>query len=355
MKIGIFHTAFIGDVVLTGLLVECLHRAGHEVVFFAKSPATQVFEHDLRIQKVVAVKKMGGVKKMLSVLRIAKQIRTEKCDVLLVPHRSLTSTLCAALSGVKTRVCFATASGAFLYTERAPFVKSAHECVRYLNLAERIVSPSILKEMVQLGRPVLTYKMQTHNDFAKKWGQLPFFAKPFFIVSPGSVWATKKYPAEQWAEVAAQLLSSHPQFYCVISGSKGDLADTQTLFAHLKKILPPEQLQRVFDSTGLFNLTEFALLIGKAQIMLSNDSSPVHFAAGFNVPTVSVFGPTVPAFGFGPTSEKKSAVVYLDENGSPLPCQPCSIHGTQICPLGHHNCMKLLKPSTVAAEVKALL
>lgn len=355
MRVGIFHTAFIGDVVLTGLLIECLHRAGHEVVLFTKYPATQIFDPDKRVQKVIAVKKMRGIKKMLSILHIAKQIRAENCDVLLVPHRSLTSALCAALSGVPKTISFATSSGALLYSKRVPFVKNAHECIRYLNLAQTLVPENVFKEMQLLARPVLHYTEQTQNEFAKKWSHLPFFTKPFFVVSPGSVWATKKYPAEQWAEVAAQLLAKYPSFHCVISGSKSDRADTQTLLAHLKKVVPKKDLNRIFDSTELFNLSEFALLIAKAQLLLSNDSSPVHFAAGFNVPTVSVFGPTVPAFGFGPTSEKNAAVVYLDAEGKPLRCQPCSIHGTQICPLVHHNCMKLLEPKVLVDKAVTFL
>jgi len=49
---------------------------------------------------------------------------------------------------------------------------------------------------------------------------------------------------------------------------------------------------------------------------------------------VAIFGPTVPAFGFGPRGPRDIAV-GLDE----LPCRPCSAHGPPACPLGHHRCM----------------
>ena len=57
---------------------------------------------------------------------------------------------------------------------------------------------------------------------------------------------------------------------------------------------------------------------------------------------MTVFGPTVPEFGFGPLAPS-SAVVGHDT----LDCRPCDRHGPQRCPLGHWRCMR----EVTAAEV----
>ena len=58
---------------------------------------------------------------------------------------------------------------------------------------------------------------------------------------------------------------------------------------------------------------------------------------------VALFGPTVPAFGFGPLAPRSES---LGVDG--LACRPCHPHGPRECPLGHHACMRTLEPSRVA-------
>ena len=62
-----------------------------------------------------------------------------------------------------------------------------------------------------------------------------------------------------------------------------------------------------------------------------------------NTPTVAIFGPTVPALGFGPLAERR-AVVQQDT----LACRPCHAHGPMQCPLGHWKCMGEIGADTVA-------
>jgi heptosyltransferase-2 len=76
----------------------------------------------------------------------------------------------------------------------------------------------------------------------------------------------------------------------------------------------------------------------------------MHLASAMETPTVAIFGPTVPAFGFGPLATRASVVGHES-----LPCRPCDRHGPQRCPLGHFRCMRELAPALVAERVRALL
>jgi hypothetical protein len=93
-----------------------------------------------------------------------------------------------------------------------------------------------------------------------------------------------------------------------------------------------------------------AALIARAAALVTNDSAPLHLATAVGTPVVALFGPTVPAFGFGPRGLDD---VVLEHDG--LACRPCSAHGPRRCPLGHHRCMRELPPGAVAAALAAVL
>lgn len=363
MKIGIFHTAFIGDIVLCGLLIEALHKAGHEIVFFTKPHTTAIYKQDVRVKKTIAIEKKSGLKKWIAIKAIAKQIENEKCHVLLVPHKSATSALCAKLSKTPVTIGFKNSSLSLLYKITVPFSKEKHECVRYLAFATaNLVHHSILSECERVGRPILRYSEKSFALFQDKFKNLSLCQQDFFVIAPGSVWATKKYPAASWAQVAVQYLTRHPHFYCALCGSASDQQDILDLKLEFERQIKGLSLKeashlrlRLVDTSTLFDLSEFAMFISKAKFVLSNDSSPTHFASAFDIPTVTIFGPTVPAFGFAPTSTRHASVVFLDSQNKPISCQPCSIHGQNKCPLGHHRCMKDLDPNVVFEQIESLL
>jgi heptosyltransferase-2 len=107
---------------------------------------------------------------------------------------------------------------------------------------------------------------------------------------------------------------------------------------------------RVLDATGRLSLLASAELIGRCAVLVGNDSAPTHLASGIGTPTITLFGPTVEAFGFGPLAPRSEALGVQS-----LPCRPCHPHGPRECPLGHFACMKTLEPSQVAARVRNLL
>jgi heptosyltransferase-2 len=67
-------------------------------------------------------------------------------------------------------------------------------------------------------------------------------------------------------------------------------------------------------------------------------------------PTLTIFGPTVPEFGFGPLAPRSQALGVTD-----LACRPCDSHGPQRCPLGHWRCMTEQPAAVVAERALALL
>jgi heptosyltransferase-2 len=96
---------------------------------------------------------------------------------------------------------------------------------------------------------------------------------------------------------------------------------------------------------GDTNISELIDIISNLDLFITGDSGPMHLAANYQVPTVSIFGPTKD----NETSQwmnKKSIIVKKN-----LDCQPCM---KRVCPLKHHNCMKLIKAKDILVEVESL-
>jgi heptosyltransferase II len=74
----------------------------------------------------------------------------------------------------------------------------------------------------------------------------------------------------------------------------------------------------------------------------------MHMATGVATPVVALFGPTVSAFGFFPY---QAPALVLERA---LACRPCSAAGTQVCPLGHHRCLREIAPEEVVGAVEHL-
>jgi heptosyltransferase-2 len=151
------------------------------------------------------------------------------------------------------------------------------------------------------------------------------------------VWATKRWPG--FRELAHALSTDHR---VVVIGADADRDLAAEIMAATSG--------RAIDATGRLSLLASAELIRRSALLVTNDSLPLHLASAMNTPTVAVFGPTVPEFGFGPLATK-SAVAGVSE----LACRPCDRHGPRKCPLGHWRCMREITPTTVASLARELL
>jgi ADP-heptose:LPS heptosyltransferase len=92
----------------------------------------------------------------------------------------------------------------------------------------------------------------------------------------------------------------------------------------------------IYNACGKYNLNQSASLVKQASKIITHDTGLMHIASAFKKEIISVWGNTVPAFGFTPyLPDPKSKIAEVKD----LSCRPCSKIGYDKCPKGHFKCM----------------
>jgi heptosyltransferase-2 len=218
--------------------------------------------------------------------------------------------LLTAFSGAGQTIGFDKNPLSFLFTKKIPHtVGSRHEIERNHSLIAAFTDN-------QPAKPRLYPKKGDEEKVN------PYKTKPYITISPASVWFTKQYPKEKWSAFLLQI----PQEYTVyLLGAPSD----KELCEAIKAAHP-----KATNLSGALTFLQSTALMKEADMNYVNDSAPMHFASAVNAPVTAVYCSTIPAFGFGPLSDKR----FIVEIGQPLDCRPCGLHGYKTCPKGHFNC-----------------
>jgi len=165
-----------------------------------------------------------------------------------------------------------------------------------------------------------------------KWPQIQ--GRRWIILQPGARWLNKRWPAEHFAELARRLAAKNGDLNFAILGGTEDEA--------LGRVIAHAVPGRSLDLTGKLSLPEMVEWVRFSELMVTNDTGPMHVAAALGKRVVALFGPTEPAR-TGPYGQIEHAL-QLD-----LPCVPCMrSRCTYFKPL---ECLRALSPAAVFDSV----
>jgi heptosyltransferase-2 len=330
MKWIVVQTAFLGDVVLTLPLCVAIKRYDPEasVTFVTTPAASGIAERCDAIDEVVVFDKRARHRTSSARRTLARNLHASDATVL-VPHKSFRTMMLVRDMRARRVVTFADAWTKWIADVRVPYPAREHDAQRHLALLQAVTTTT--DRAVDL----LPIAITSVHDVVNADAHIPEGTSPLIVLAPGSVWPTKQWPAESFRELAERCERRGMRVVVI-----GD--------ASTRGLIPDTQLRR--DTSGQTTLPEAAAIIAQANVVVSNDSAPVHLASMCQVPTVAIFGPTVPEFGFGPLGPNGRVVQRSD-----LACRPCSAHGAPMCPLGTHACMTHLSVDAVEAAINDLL
>ena len=160
-------------------------------------------------------------------------------------------------------------------------------------------------------------------------------ASPWIVVHPGATAPSRRYPPEHFAE-AARLIALEYGEQVVFSGSAGE--------REIVDGIRHAMLEPSFTLAGELDLAEMVALIAEAPLLVSNNTGPAHIAAATGTPVVDIYALTNPQH----TPWRVDARVLSHD----VPCKYCY---KSVCPSGHHHCLRLVSPMSVARAAGELL
>ena len=330
----VIQTSFLGDVVLTTPLLAELATRGPVDIVVTPAAAPLLANHPA-VRRVHLFDKRGRDAGLGGLWRFGRALAAEHYTAAYLAQGSLRSAALARIAGIPSIVGFDTSAGTLLYSTRVRYRKDRHHAERLWRLAAGDAAPEPTPETI---RPRLYPGDAERSAVDALLAKVPRDGAPMVALAPGSIWGTKRWPF--YPALAAKLA---PLYRIVVTGGPADRA----LAAEIATAAGAE---RVIDATGTLTLLASAELISRCTAIVTNDSAPQHLASAVGTPTLSIFGPTVPAFGFGPLAPK-----HRTAGDASLACRPCDSHGPQRCPLGHFQCMRALEVHHIEAEFRALL
>ncbi|MCK5833461.1 lipopolysaccharide heptosyltransferase II [bacterium] len=336
MRILLVQTAFIGDCVLTTPLIRRTREAfGDEavIVVLTTPDGKDVFDGNPNIDEIMVYDKRNSDTKLSTHFGIVNDLITRHFDIAILPHRSFRTGLITFMSRISERIGFSKSGGSFFYTKKVEKPKDMPEPERLLEL------------LTVLGHDPKPHKLEIFpgeerkkkaNTILKKFGLIE---KPFITVAPGSVWGTKRYPPDLYAEVIKGILDEKIAEGVVLLGGPKDIG--------LCEKIVDKAGDMAFSAAGETDILTSATIIAQSKAFIGNDSGPAHIAAAAGTAVISIFGPTVPEFGFVPYGEN----VTILEPPIELSCRPCGTHGKMECSRGDHGCMVSIFPDRVVSAV----
>ncbi len=338
-KILVVQTSFLGDLVLTTPLLSAIRRCfpKSHIAVLCTPRGKEILDGSPDVDEIITLEKKRDGGRRASLWRKARELRARSFDLALSPHKSFRTALLLFLAGIPRRIGFRQSAGWFLYHQRVNRDSSRHDVERNLSLLGALgVDPRACG-----GPPRLEPTPAAREAVERVFHSLGINGGGMiFGVNPGSVWPTKRWPAEGYAELIVALRRKYGG-HVVLFGGPDDREIVERILALSERA--------GVSLVGRIGLSELAAAVERCDVFITNDSGPMHVAVARGVPVAAIFCATTPSLGFYPYAANSVVIEKA------LSCRPCGAHGGRRCPLGTEDCMRLIKAEDVLLGVERLL
>jgi heptosyltransferase II len=339
-NIAIFLPNWVGDTAMATPALRALRSHFHEAHFIGvlKPYVAGVLEGTPWLDSQIFLDSKGPARQRWP--SVAARLRKETVDLAVLFPNSFHSAWVAWLGRCRQRVGYGRYSRGWLLTDPLE-----PHCGPVGNIIPSPVVDAYNRLVEHVGCPRPSYQMELATTSADEkaadtvWEQGGLSRQAEVIgLNPGAAFGSAKYwPVESFAKLAQQFVDRRGSGVLVLCGpGEKDLARQIVIFA---------------NRPGVYSLADQPLSLGltkacvrRVQLLITTDSGPRHFAAAFDRPVVTLFGPTHIAW----TETYFSKSVHLQKK---VDCGPCQL---RVCPLDH-RCMKGLTTAEVFSAGEELL
>ncbi|OHB51637.1 MAG: hypothetical protein A2Y12_01985 [Planctomycetes bacterium GWF2_42_9] len=235
------------------------------------------------------------------------------------------SAILTYLSGAKVRVGFHTFADESPYvgdlmTHRMSYNPHLHTSQTFETMVDALTLPAEEMPRMNIEAPELKAieskfvpEQQELSEFKtlfEKEAQTNNFSPLILINANASdMLPLRRWPTERYEELAKRLIEKFPSLHIAFTGSSEETEKAM-------QIVNAVNSQRCFSMTGKTTLKQLMLLYCLADVLITNDSGPAHFAALTDIQVITLFGPETPKL-FGAIGER-SHILWKN-----IPCSPC--------------------------------
>ena len=278
-------------------------------------------------------------------LNLVRDIRREKFDVLLdfsLDHRY---SLIASLAGIKRRIGFNYKGRGRFLTDRIDIegYSDKHAVEYYLGLLRPLqITPNNLNLELFLSEDdkgiasgILKNGGITDND-------LVVGVAPGAGASWGKDARLKHWPARKFAELADRIAAEY-KARIIILGDSPERPIADEMISNMR--------EKPLDLTGRLSLGGLTAVVGRVNLMITNDGGPLHIAVALGKKTLSFFGPVDPkVYGPYPVDERRHAVIRKG-----LDCSPCYLNFHLSACLKNKECLETIDVDSAFKAAAGLL
>ena len=212
-----------------------------------------------------------------------KELKSCYFDTAYCLHKSYRTALLLYFARIPRRVGFDSASASFLYTEKKERLQGEHEVLRNASILQG-EGEALTEDKAKLSLSV------SEEAKAEASALVAGSEQPYVTMAPGSVWATKRWPAEYFGKLADHVAARGFRVVLIGGPAEGDVAE----------VVQAASRTPLINTVGRTTPQSSAVLISESVATICNDSAPLHIASAMGTPALVFFCATVPEFGFGP-------------------------------------------------------
>jgi len=310
-------------------------------------------------ENVFTINNASPIALLKDTLRFIWRCRKKKIDTVINLQMFVRySSILSYLSGARKRVGFFRYNQEGIYTgdfltHKVTYNPHIHTAYSFLALVYALDAPPQQIPMVKFpleGAKLDVPKIRCEPRVKEKiWRTLKAInseideTKRIVVVNPNAskLFAMRKWSLENYAMLIKKLLRDK-DVYVAITGVKSEKPDAEYICDWVRD-------QRVLDLTGKTSLRELLHLYNIAEILVTNDSGPAHFASLTDVHVVVFFGPEWPAR-YKPLTDH-CTVVY-----SRYACSPCvGPYNQRLTPCNDNLCLKTITVDGVYKTLSSIL
>jgi len=280
-NILIIRTDRMGDVVLTTPAIKALRRAYPAAcITILVVPATyDLINGNPYVDEILVDDRVGSHKWLFGFWRLIREIRSKQFDLAIIFHTKRRYNLACFLAAIPYRLGYKNDKYGFLLTHPLNDTRALgqkHEAEYCLDVLKAI---DIVNDDLDVFVPFQTQAEAWVLDWMKENNLMP---NEFMVVHPGASDPAKCWPTANFAQLMDRLAERYA-LKIVLIGSP------ETIPVAAQILRQTRHASEFLNLTGNTSMAQMVSLLKRSCLLISNDSGPVHVAAGVGTNVISIF------------------------------------------------------------------